>query len=178
MKKKQFVLIGIWIVFCLLFSGFYKSSYILTDKDFSITYNNVKIELGKPCGNVLKILGDGTATEDNNYGFVGYSEDNKYKYYNHGYPMNNPLINVYTKVDIIDGTSTISQIDIFNYAYKQGIKKGESYKNIKNLYGKATKELINNLGKKECIYNYKNKTLDFTFNKNSKLELISLYIEK
>lgn len=71
-----------------------------------LNYNDLVIKVGMDSKAILDKIGNGSATEDNNYGFVGWSEDNKYKYYYHDYVS----FSLYTKVNVADGTSVIDKI--------------------------------------------------------------------
>ena len=73
-----------------------------------LNYNDLVIKAGMDSKATLDKLGNGSAAEDNNYGFVGWSEDNKYKYYYHNYGS----FSLYTKVNVVDGTSVIDKISL------------------------------------------------------------------
>jgi len=135
----------------------------LDNDDFIVTYNNVSLSLGNDAGKVLQQLGQGTANENNNFGFVGYHDENKYKIFMHGYPTSSPIVTLYSKVTISDGTSIISQLDITNLGTNRGLGKKDSYSKMIALYGNPKKEVTeNNITK--CSYSFENKELDIFYN--------------
>lgn len=78
------------------------------DNVSELNYNDLVVKVGMYSKSILDKLGNGSATEDNNYGFVGWSEDNKYTYYYHDYGS----FSLYTKVNVVDGTSVIDKISL------------------------------------------------------------------
>jgi len=145
----------------------------LDNDDFIISYHNVSFTVGEDAGKVLQQLGEGTANENNNFGFVGYDNEYKHKIFMHGYPANSPIITLYSKVSIHDGTSIISQLDITNSGTKRGLSKGDSYSKMIALYGTPNKEAKDSNGTKSSYW-FENKELDIYYNSNQEVIQILL----
>lgn len=141
--------------------------------DFTVEYNGVDIIVGERASKVLEKLGPGTANENNNFGFIGWDTENKYKFYNHGYPKDSPIIEVITRVSVAEGTSIINSIDISNIGTNRNIKIGDSFEKLVELYG-YPKEKKNDNNEVTYYYFLENNELDFYFDRNHKVERIVL----
>lgn len=144
----------------------------LRDKDFIVEYNEVKFTVGEATNKVLTELGQGTANEKNNFGFIGWDNENKFKFYSHGYPKDTPIIELITKVSVIDGTSIINRVDISKIGTQRNLKEGDSFDKMVELYGEPEVEGKNNGVK--YFYLKGNKKLEIIFNKNK--EILKIFI--
>lgn len=139
----------------------------LTNKDFSVNYKEVEITLDSSVEELLKILGNGTANEDNNFGFVGWDKDKKYKYHNHGYPENSPTFYIMTRTDVKSGNVILNEIDITILGSNREIKKDDSYDKMLETYGEPSEKLELQDNSINYLYILENKALIFNVNKET-----------
>jgi len=144
----------------------------LQAKDFEIIYKDVVVKLGVVPEEILDKLGQGGANENNNYGFVGWSPDNKYKYYSHEYES----FDLYTRINVVEGTSVISQVNLNDIPTNRGIKKGNTYNDMINTYGQPMSANKDN-GETYFEYKLKDKFIKFGVNDNKIIEDITLSFE-
>lgn len=192
MKKLKFILI---IVLCLIgcgkkdimaystmnekleiinsFSSDRTEGKQLSKEDFTVKYNNFEIIIGEQANKVLEKLGQGTANENNNFGFIGWDIENKYKFYSHGYPADSPIIDIITKVSVVEGTSIINQMNISNIGTNRNIRIGDSFEKLVELYGEP-KEKMNDNNETSYYYSLDNKELDFYFDR--KLNIVRILL--
>lgn len=140
--------------------------------DFEFIYNDLAIKPGMEAKGIIDKLGSGSADEDNNYGFIGWSDDNKYKYYRHEYES----FSIYTKVNVIDGTSIVSQIDLKDIPAKRGIRKGNTYRELLRIYGAPAYDEVRE-GKIYSVYKYQDLTLTFVINEDKIIDGITMAYE-
>lgn len=144
----------------------------LQASDFEITYDNLVIKPGMEAKDIINRLGNGSADEDNNYGFTGWSGDNKYKYYRHEYGS----FSIYTKVNIIDGTSIVSQISLNDVPTERGVRNGSPYRDLLRIYGAPAYDEDRD-GKIYSIYKYHDFTLTFGINGDKIIDEITMTYE-
>jgi hypothetical protein len=136
--------------------------------DFEIMFQNTHIFIGLQTKELVDKLGDGTADESNNYGFVGNDPDYKYKYYMRGYPKEEPVIEVYTREEIVSGDSEVSQINLLNYQTNRGSKVGDKVDSVKQSYGESKFE------DNHVSYVLSNKAISFYSDDNGFIETIMI----
>jgi len=134
---------------------------LLQLSDLEAVYMDSVIKLGMSAKDVLDKIGNGSASEENNYGFIGWSDDNQYKYYYHEYEG----FSIHTKVNIIDGASVISQINLKSIPTKRGIKVGNTYRMLFLAYGAPTYSEERD-GKTYSVYEYDGSTISFGIDKD------------
>lgn len=123
--------------------------------------------------NIFDVIGNGDANEDNNFGFIGWDPDNKYKYYSRRYSN----FSIITKVEVVSGKSIISQIDLISVETARGVSVKDSYDKLIKEYGTQYNKTIHD-DKTTYIYEFINKKLIFDVNKENEIIRISiLYID-
>jgi len=141
--------------------------------DFEVTYDNLVIKPGMEARDIINKLGNGSADEDNNYGFTGWSEDNKYKCYRHEYRS----FSIYTRVNVIDGTSIVSQISLDDIPTGRGIRNGSTYRDLLRIYGAPSYD-EDREGKIYSVYKYCDFTLTFGISEDKIIDEIIMTYEK
>lgn len=167
------------ILFFLLLAatvlGRMKSPQPLSDADFQVCYNSVVFGVGDDAQEVLAKLGLGIANPENNYGFIGQDDENRYKFYYYGYPADSSIVYITTRVEIGTGKSIVSHIDASLVGTNRGLRKGDSYERIAALYG-----WVSGIAKKGSSYrfflDFKDKTIEIEVNDKKTIESIDIYI--
>jgi len=141
----------------------------LQENDLEVVYMDSVIKLGMSTKYVLDKIGNGSASEENNYGFVGWSDDNQYKYYYHEYDG----VSIHTKVNVIDGASVIGQINLNSIPTKRGTKIGSTYRMLLLVYG-APAYSDQRDGRTYSVYEYNGSTISFGMGEEKFIDEISM----
>ncbi|MCY6485770.1 hypothetical protein OW763_15715 [Clostridium aestuarii] len=151
----------------------------LEKSDFSVDYEGVVLNLGSNIKELVDKLGNGTANEKNNFGFIGWDEENKNKFFQRSYPEKKSKLHIINKVNVIEGISNIEQINFGEVGTVRGIKNGDTYDKLIGIYGKPSEEVKGENDSHICIYKYENKKLIFNLDKQKIIKKILLeYMEK
>jgi len=135
----------------------------LTEADFTVTAQGLTFTIGTDPAEILDTLGDGGATADNNFGFIGWDDTETYKYFRHDYDG----FSIIVKTDVAESTSEISQIGLTGVAANRGVAPGDSREDMVAQYGEPDEEKSDE-GMTDCIYRSGDRTIIFVLNEMDK----------
>ena len=132
------------------------SAAALSEEDFRIAVEGVDIHVGADPAAVFNAFGDGGADEDNNFGFIGWDDQEEHKFYRHDYDG----FSIIVKTNVAESTSAISQIGITGVPTRRGIAPGDTYDDMAAQYGEPDAEKTDE-GMTRYTYQWEDRTLIF-----------------